>query len=703
MIKMNYLNCFLLAITLIFHGNSFSQEPLKYPAIHPEAITIVRDTFGVAHIFGKTDAEVAYGFAWSNAENNFKTMQETLIMGKGLSGIYEGKKGAGKDYLNHALGIKEAVDKYSESLTPVFLKYLDGYCQGINAYAESHKKEIVLKGIFPVTSKDILRTYTLISCFLAHIDKPVKNIMDGKYDEETSPVGSNAYAMNSLKTADGRTYLAINPHQPLEGPFSFHEAHLCSEEGLNIIGAFFPVGTSIFMGNNEHLGWGMTFNEYDLVDTYKLKMHPTKKLTYEFDGEWKELEKRKIKLRVKLAGPLKIAVSKTTYWSVYGTTLVSKSKKDFYSIRTSANMSCGFAEQFYYANKATNFDEFYKALQLQGFPRFNIVYADKEGNIFFIDNGRVPKRTGDYNWAGIIPGNTSKTLWKDIYKEEELPQIKNPECGYVFNMNNTPFNCTGSGNNLDSTNYKMFPKTMGLKYTNSNRSTRFMELIQAKDKLDFEGFKKIKFDKTFSNNSPIMKSIAGIFNLDPEKFPEIATEINYLKNWDKVAASTSIGAAYMAIAVEYIFKKNGYGYGTFFEGAQIDAADFVPAIIFAKKHFLTHFGKTDVSLGELQRHVRGDTEYALPGFPDVLAATYTRPFKNGRNTGYVGESYTHFVSFSKNGPEQIETLLPYGNSARPESKHYTDQMELFSNQQVKKMSFSSKISEIFSERTYHPE
>lgn len=700
---MKYLNYFLLAGTLIFQANCFSQQLESYPKINPEAITIVRDTFGVAHIFAKTDAEVAYGFAWSNAENNFKTMQETLIIGKGLSGIYEGKKGAPKDYINHALGIKEAVEMHYASMTPVFLKYIDGYCQGINAFAISHKKEILVKGIFPVTSKDILRSYTLISCFLAHIDKPVKNIVDGKYDEETSPVGSNAYAVSPSKSTDGRTYLAINPHQPLEGPFSFHEAHLCSEEGLNIIGAYFPVGTSIFMGNNEHLGWGMTFNEYDLVDTYKLKMHPTKKLTYEFDGEWKQLEERKVKLKVKLAGPLKISVSKTTYWSVYGATLLSKSKKDFYSIRTSANMSCGFAEQFYYANKATNFNEFYKALELQGFPRFNIVYADKEGNIFFIDNGRVPKRTNNYDWTGVLPGNTSKTLWTEIYKEKELPQTKNPACGYVFNMNNTAFNSTCAGGSPDSTDLKRFPKDMGLKYTNSNRSIRFMEQIAQKDKLDFESFKKMKFDTKFSENSPLMKSLAGIFNLDPVKYPEIAEAITYINQWDKVAESGSVGAAYIAMSVEHIFKKYGYGYDNFFTGAKVEPADFIEAISFAKKHFITNFGKTDVTLGELQRHVRGKKDLPLPGFADVLAATYTHPYKNGRYTGFVGESYTHFVAFSKNGPEQIETLLPFGNSARPESKHYTDQMELFSKQKVKKMTFSNKISDIYSERTYHPQ
>jgi acyl-homoserine-lactone acylase len=697
------INFLLIFGMLMCFSHSFSQEQLAFPPINPEKITIVRDTLGIAHIFAKTDAEVAYGFAWSNAEDNFKIMQETMIIGKGLSGRYEGKKGAPKDFLSQALGVKEAVDKYYGTMTPAFLKYLDGFCQGINAYAAAHKKEIILKGIFPITSKDILRTYTFISCFLAEAHKPMSAIIEGKYDSTEVPVGSNAYAVSPSKSADGHTYLAINPHQPIEGYLSFHQAHLCSEEGLNIIGAHFPIGTSIFMGNNENLGWAMTSNENDLVDTYKLKMHPRKKLIYEFDGEWKELEKRKIKLKIKMFGHLNITVSKTAYWSVYGATLASKSKKDFYSVRTSANMSCGFAEQYYYMDKATNFDEFYKALQLQGFPMFNIVYADKEGNIFFIDNGRLPKRTAGYNWKGILPGNTSKTLWQDIYKEEELPQIKNPKCGYVFNMNNAPFYATAASENLDSTDYRKFPPMMGLKYNKSNRSTRFMELIGQKDKLDFDDFKKIKFDVTLSEASPIMKSIVGIFELLPAKYPDIADGINYIKNWNHVADLSSIGAAYVALSVNYIFKKNGFGYHNFFDGAKIKNEDFAEAIAYAQNQCVTYFGKKDVTLGELQRHVRGDKNIPLPGFADALSVNYSKPYKNGRYSGYVGDSYTHFVSFSKNGPELIETLLPFGNSSDPQSKHYTDQMDDYSNQRVKKIIFSNKISDIHSERTYHPQ
>jgi acyl-homoserine-lactone acylase len=691
----------LTSLFLLFFQCVFCQNNSNFETINPDKILIVRDTFGIPHIFADTDAEVAYGLAWANAEDNFKTIQETHRMGKAMAGETEGKEGAAKDFLNKALRLEELVDEQYNTLSPQFIKYLDGYCQGINAYARKYPHEVENKKLFPVTPKDILKSYAFIACYLSFVHKPIVKIMNGEIDKEETPFGSNAYAVNSAKTIDGNTYLAINPHQPLEGPFSFHEAHLCSKEGLNIIGAHFPGGTSIFMGNNENLGWGLTFNDYDMVDTYQLKMHPQKKLYYEFDGEWKKLEEIKIKLKVKIAGFLKITVRKKAYRSIYGTTIKSKNNK-FYSVKCPANETIKFPEQFYYMNKAKTFNEFYSVMQMQGFPRFNCVYADKEGNLFYIDNGRVPKRVNDYNWAGILPGNTSKTLWTELYKLEELPQVQNPSCGYVFNMNNTPFNSTCAGENPDSLNYDKFPLNMGLKYTNSNRSTRFMEQIKEKDKFNFEEFKKIKFDTKFSEDARFLKSINELFELNPKDYPELAESITYLNNWDKNASTNSVGAAYLAVIFDYLFKKHNFGYGNLFTGINVNTAEFVSSVSYTKEYFLKYFNKTDVTLGELQKHVRGNVEYPLPGFSDALAANYIKPYQNGRYVGTVGESYVHFVSFSKNGPEIVETLLPYGNSARKESKHFTDQMELFSKQKTKKVVFSNKIEDIFPESKYNP-
>ncbi|HAP70553.1 MAG TPA: peptidase S45, partial [Flavobacteriales bacterium] len=143
----------------------------------------------------------------------------------------------------------------------------------------------------------------------------VANILKGSYDGGSTWIGSNAMAFSPEKTDDGSTILVVNPHMPMEGPFSWYEAHLCSNEGLNILGGLFPGGTSVFLGTNENLGWAHTVNKLDLVDVYKLKMSEDKKRMYEFDGEWFELERRLTILKVKLNSLLTVPIPKMTYWS----------------------------------------------------------------------------------------------------------------------------------------------------------------------------------------------------------------------------------------------------------------------------------------------------------------------------------------------------------------------------------------------------
>ena len=138
-------------------------------------------------------------------------------------------------------------------------RYLEGYCAGVNAYILKHKKtEKYIKKAFPITPQDVVASYVFSLSVISGAHKPVQKAMAGKLDSEKVPMGSNAFAMNSSFTADGNTYLAVNPHMPYDGPFSFYEAHLNSEEGLNILGGLFPGGVCIFLGSNENLGWSHT-------------------------------------------------------------------------------------------------------------------------------------------------------------------------------------------------------------------------------------------------------------------------------------------------------------------------------------------------------------------------------------------------------------------------------------------------------------
>ncbi|MBL4585908.1 MAG: penicillin acylase family protein, partial [Flavobacteriales bacterium] len=334
--------------------------------IDPNDVTIVRDKWGVPHIFGKTDADVAYGLAWANAEDDFFTMQVLLVASKGLSGKMMGKEGAERDFFAHSIGFRERIEQDFHLLSDEYVRYLEGYCQGINAFAKTHKKEIRVKGSFPVNPKDVVGGSMFALSALIGVPGAVGNIVKGTYDKDENsqlPYGSNAFAFNSNATEDGSTMLCINPHQPVTGPFSWYEAHLNSEEGMNIHGAMFPGGGTIFLGSNEDLGWSHTFNHLDLVDVFQLEMHPKKKNTYRFNGEWKKLEKRPIWLKVKLGG-IVIPVKKMTYWSVFGATLKSENG-NFYGVKFGANEKVRIGEQWYRMNKAKNYTEFYEALKME--------------------------------------------------------------------------------------------------------------------------------------------------------------------------------------------------------------------------------------------------------------------------------------------------------------------------------------------------
>lgn len=691
----------LLFISACFFFAYPLRAQFTYPPINPAGITIARDSFGVPHIFAKTDAEVAYGLAYANAEDAFEFMQQTLIMGKGMSGRLKGKEGAPKDYLFHLLEIEKLVDEKYPSLPTEFLKYLDGYCQGINAYAQHHKNEILVKKVFPVSHKDILQTYAFTACLISWVHFQVQKIMNGTFDAQEMNWGSNAFALKASRTAEGKTCLVINPHVPLDGQFSLYEAHICSEEGLNFTGALQQGSIAPLLGNNEHLGWAMTYNLLDLVDSYQLSMHPEKKLFYEFDGKYLKLEKHVFWLKVKVGKFLTIPVRKVTYNSIYGATMKSPGNK-MYSMRMGGNMDIRMPQHFYELCKTKNLGEFKSVFQKQMLVRFNIVYADKEDNIFYLCNGIIPDRDTSYKWEQAVPGNTSKTLWKSFIPMERLPQVENPDCGYVYNTNHCEFNTTCKKENLLIDDIK-FPRHIGLRYGNNNRSERFMELIDSKEKFSLDEIKAIKFDYQFPAKSYFLSTIEPFFSIDEKKYPHLARPLEILKSWDRKALPGSSGATMAAVAMDYIFKKKKYWVEDFINGVKANEEIFVEALDSAQKHLLHYFGKLEVPLGDFQKLVRGTIEMPLPGYSDMLLANYIEPYKDGKYKGFVGDSYTHFVQFSPRGVENVETLVPFGSSARPGSKHYSDQMENFVHSRTKKMSLNKEEILRTAEKIYHPE
>ena len=685
--KKNQLILFFLITFLNFNAQ-----------LNPDSIDIVRGEYGTPHIFAKTDKEVAYGLAWAHAEDDFKTIQETFLPSKYMMGRYKGNEGVQLDYISQLLKCEELVERKIDNLSPEIIKVVDGYVEGLNAFAKKFPDQVLVKKSFPMTTKEYLVGFNFIIHFFSDISKLLKNLYSNNIpliqDSSLNNIGSNGFAFNKSKTKDQKTYININTHQPLEGPFSWYEAHLCSEEGWNMVGGLFPGSPFPFIGTNPNLAWTHTYNFPDLIDTYQMEIHPKKKKYYKYDQEWKKFEISKAKLKVKLKNGLVIPLRKKILWSEYGP--VVKNDSGVFSFHLFALENISAIDQWYQMNKAKNFEDFKTALKIMGIPRFNIVYADKEDNIFYMSNGLIPLRDTNFNWKLTLPGNTSKTKTNGYYSFKDLPQLENPISGYIFNTNNSPFNCTEKAYNLKEEN---FPKSLGYKEKFNNRSLRFEKLVDSYVKINYEDFLTIKYDQEYANPIFCPFKINKIFDVSVNDSSEVKDILSIIQSWNRKANVDNIGAAQFSIFYKTLRKK--------LKKIKYDFDSEIPdSLLFrslqkTKSQILSSFDNLDISLGEYQKHVRADIEIPIGGLVDMIAESSSSKYKDGMVKIVKGDSYIMLVKFGDELPE-IETILPYGISNDAKSVHFTDQMNLYATQKRKKMTLD-KI-DIYKNASviYHP-
>ena len=676
------------SLYLLLSVTGFSQT-----TINPANVDIVRDSFGVPHIFAKTDAEVAYGLAWAESEDDFKSLQEVILPAKNLMAGVQGKKGAAGDYAFALFRCREITEEKWNTLTPAFLKLIDGYLQGLNDYAKKHPEEVIHKKIFPVTAKEYVSSSAFALTIFNGADQALMRIFNNKEWEapELNKKGSNSSAISSSKTTSGEAFLLVNAHQPNTGPQAFYEAHLCSEEGLNITGGLLAGGPCILHGANENLGWAHTVNYCDRLDEFQLEMNPANPLQYKFDGQWLDLEVKTIKLKIK---GIPINVKRKVYWSKYGATM--KNEQGFFSMRLGANMKIGVLDQWYQMNKARNFTEFYAALNRQELSMFNIMYADRYDTIFYINNALMPVRnsSANYNWKRTVPGNTSQTLWTSFRPEKDLPQYINPKSGFLFNTNHSSFLATAPADNLKASS---FAKTDGWEEYDLNRSVRFMELFPQNEKLSYEKFKQIKFDKQLPGKMQYPFQLDSLFNLSENDYPQLASLIKTLKTWNKRGDADNKGAAIFVLVYEQLKRTL-----TDRTPRYLTKKECVDVLTYAHDYMQTNFGTTDLKLGDIQKLVRGDKEWPLGGFPDLLSPQWTEPIGNGKLKSIGGDGLVMFVRFPKEGLPKIESINMYGASAKPGNKHFDDQVDMYLKQQTKTMTLDKATVYKHAERIYHP-
>ncbi|MCS6819902.1 MAG: penicillin acylase family protein [Chitinophagales bacterium] len=667
-----------------------------YCQTHNYQVQIARDSFGVPHIYGKTDADAAYGLAWAHCEDDFTGVQQALLSGKNMLGRVTGKEGVIFDFGLQFLGIDELVEtKYESALSEDFKKVVEAYIDGVNDYAKKYPDEILCKKAFPFTPKDLIKGSVLTTSLFAGVGMALRAIREGRIEDFSSlnDFGSNSIAVSPIRTEDSKAWLVINSHQPLEGRFSWYEAHIKSDEGWNITGGLFPGGTTIFLGVNEYLGWAHTTNYHNFGDIYRLSV---KKGKYLYDGSYKKLIRCKARLNLKFGG-LILPVSKKFYRCEYGPVL--KTSKGYYAIRFPSYEDIRVPEQWYRMNKAKNLAEFEAALRYEAVPLFNVMYADVKGNIYYHSSGRIPLRNPALNWKNPIEGTSSVYKWTSLVPFEHKPHILNPSCGYIQNCNQTPLHVTG-----DSCEWK--GNFVGLQRFNYNRGERMKEMFDSiEGPISWKDLLRIKYDKRYSFHGAYQRNFYHLYHLDPSKYPDIADAIEIIKKWNLEATPDNRQASLILVIHDLLVKKFRCPFAYLMVQRQpLSEEACVEIVRLAKKFLLKTHGRLDIPMGEMFRHQRGDKSYPASGMREVCRAADPKLIdkKRGIYKSVNGDGLTILAKFGLDGKVEIQSVNAFGNSARPESRHYTDQMELFVKEQFKTATLD--MDEIFKKalRIYRP-
>ncbi|WND02301.1 penicillin acylase family protein [Temperatibacter marinus] len=724
-----YLSSFMPILLLFLLGLGVSLEverkkSLTFLKIHQHetnyAPRILRDKFGVPHIYGKRNIDVVFGLAYAHAEDDFKTIQDVLFAGRGLLGSKYGPDAAITDYLVHFMDIWPSVRAgYDELPTDVRL-IAEAYADGFNLYATeiaAQEPERVYAALYPVTGQDIVAGFAFKTPLFYGFDKTIADLAAGKllFDKEVvkqsnsermsglklsssvlkatkSPRldrGSQGIAIAPKKTEDGSTYLLVNSHQPLTGAVAWYEARLKSEEGLDLVGGTFPGSPLILHGAGTHMGWASTVNKPDLVDIYRLKLNPDNPLEYEVDGAWMTMKNRQVRLKVALVGPYYWTVTKSVKETIFGPVL--EFDHGTYAVAYAGYREIRGLEFFLRVNTAKNRRDFENALAMKAMPSINYIYADSAGEIAYYYNAKMPNRpnVSGVQWKDILNGQRSALLWDSYVEANALPRVVNPDSGVVFNANNTPYISSFGQDNPKLVN---FPIHFGIETKMTNRALRLQQLLK-RPTFIMEDLRDIKYDLNYDPQWDVVQSIWLIKEADLTVSEQKG--LTHLKQWN---LSTNVENIHAALGVLYISQM---------VKADMDGVyrpDPTQAFKKAFSLLMKSYKSYAIEYGLLSRIKRGEHSLPLDGGPDVLRAAYGWPLDQENHASIkAGDTYIMFVQWDAQGKVALRTIHNFGSaSTRPNSPHYADQMPLFAKKRERVFPFSLDAVESEKTKDYKP-
>jgi acyl-homoserine-lactone acylase len=641
---------------------------------------IRRDEWGVPHIRGRRDVDVAFGLAFAHSEDDFPTIAEVVMAARGTRAAEHGASAAAGDYLVHLLGVWPAVEaRYSSDLPAEVRAVLKAYADGLNYYGALNPREVP-EGLLPVRGEDIAAGFVLKVPLFYGLDRELARLI-GEVTEDP-PRGSNAVVVAPSRSEDGHTRLLVNSHQPLEGPVAWYEAVLQSDEGWHVAGGFFPGSPFMLHGHGERLGWANTVNRPDLIDVYRLTINPDDPEQYRLDGRWVDFEQREAKLRVRLWGPFRWTVHREVRRSVHGP--VIETSQGIFAVRYAGMNELRMPLQYYRLNRARNLEEWRAALGLQALPSINYLYADAEGNIGYVYNALFPRRVGNVDWTGELPGDRSSLIWSEYRPFSEVPQWWNPSSGILFNANNTPLQATLPREALGEAN---FARDMGVETRETNRGWRLLETYGSDEQISDDEFRRYKFDLGISPQSELAAVVRDLLAIPKgTDDPTMQSALGTLAGWDLRTDQRNRSAAIGVLAANRVLEARERARQ---QGQPMPESELTEALRGAATELMTGFGRLDPLWGEVSRLRRGKVDLPLDGAPDMLRAVHSIAEADGRLRAVAGDGFMMFVSWDRNGRLSSQSVHQFGSaSSRERSPHYADQARLFASQQTKRVYFT---------------
>jgi acyl-homoserine-lactone acylase len=692
-------------------------------------ITILRDNWGIPHIYGKTDAEAVFGLLYAQCEDDFKRVEMNYIEKLGRMSEIKGAVSLPTDlYIKLIIDSAEAVADYKRS--PLWLKkLLDAYADGINFYLFKHpeiKPALLTRfepwypllwtdGSIGAISTGDVNAEDVSNFYLGATTPPIARA--NRFENESA--GSNGFAIAPSKTSSGNAILYINPHVT----FYFRpEVQVVSQEGLNVYGAVTWGQFFVYQGFNEYCGWMHTSSNVDVADLYAEKIIEKEgRFFYEYNKLLKPVTEKKITLRYKKEGQIQTKTI-TAYHTHHGP-VMAKRNSQWISVK-GYNRSLKSLIQSFQRTKAKGLEDYKKNLSLYANTSNNTVFADNKGNIAYWHGNFVPRRDKKLNWSLAVDGTNAATEWRGLHTIDEIVHVYNPASGWIQNCNSTPFSVSGSSSPKKE-NYPHYMAPDGENFRGINAA----RVLSTSNKFTIDNTIAAGYDTYLAAFEILVPALIKAFEKNAAQgdtfYSQIREPIATLKQWNFRVAENSVAttlaiewAQLLGPGIRKVYIEDG-------EADQVEAtrqfadsasaAQLLNPLVTVINNLKNKFGKWDMAWGALNRYQRISNDMvqlyddSKESYPVAFASSawgmlpsYNSNYYPGteKRYGVSGNSFVCAVEFGKR--IKAKSLLAGGNSGDPASPHFTDQLEMYTKGQFKDVLFYKEDVLKHAERTYHP-